>query len=317
MSFYEIEFPLRSLDPAVVEALLFESGASSITFLDRGDEPVLEPRPGEMRLWTDTLVRGLYADAVDPAAALGRLTTGLGEHVSAARIRRVADRAWERVWLADWRPMRFGRRLWICPASPEAFGVGAPGVAAPGVAAPTDAGAVIVRLDPGLAFGTGTHPTTALCLEALDALELTGRRFLDYGCGSGVLAIAALKLGARHAIGVDLDPQALLASRENAIRNGVSELLTTQDVEARLPAADCVVANILADVLIDLAPALTAACAPAADLILSGILAGQGAAVCEAYRTEFEVLHSAVREDWCRLHLRLRAPRAGENETVP
>jgi ribosomal protein L11 methyltransferase len=179
------------------------------------------------------------------------------------------------------------------------------------MAAPTDAGAVIVRLDPGLAFGTGTHPTTALCLEALDALELTGRRVLDYGCGSGVLAIAALKLGARQAIGVDLDPQALLASRENAIRNGVSELLSTQGVEARLPAADCVVANILADILIDLAPTLTAACAPGADLILSGILAGQRAAVGEAYRTAFEVMQCAEREEWCRLHLRRRAPGTG------
>ena len=294
MAFYEIEFPLRRLDPAAVEAALFDSGACSITFQDRGDEPVLEPRPGEMPLWSDTMVRALYADSVDPTAALGRLAAAVGDPITGgARLRRVQERAWERVWLEGWTSMRFGRRLWICPV---------------GDAGPSSADAVVVRLDPGLAFGTGSHPTTAMCLEALEALELTGRRVLDYGCGSGVLGIAALKLGALRATGVDLDPQALLASRENAIRNAVSDSLTIQGVGAPLPPADCVVANILAAPLIELAPTLTSAGAPDADLLLSGILAAQAGAVTEAYRHGFELLRCAERDDWCCLHLRRIPP---------
>jgi ribosomal protein L11 methyltransferase len=293
MSFYEIAFPLDRLDADAVEAVLFASGASSITFQGRGDEPVLEPRPGEVRLWSDTQVRALYAESIEPAVGLSRLAGSLGETITAsARIRRVESREWERVWLTDWTAMRFGRRLWVCPTS---------------AAAPADADAVVVRLDPGLAFGTGTHPTTALCLEALDALALTGRRVIDYGCGSGILCVAALKLGASRAIGVDLDPQALLASRENAIRNGVSESLITQGVEAAIPPADCVVANILAGTLIELAPALTNACTAGADLRLSGILTSQYETVIDAYRPAFEIVSCERRDDWCCIHARRRA----------
>ena len=213
MPFYEIEFPLTGLNSESVEAALLACGAISVTYLDRGDEPVLEPRPGEMRLWSDTLVRALFDDEAvdadaDAAATLRSLATRLSPQVAAAaRVRAVATQVWERVWLADWKSMQFGRRLWVCPTSAER---------------PLDPDAVVVWLDPGLAFGTGTHPTTALCLETLDSLDLRQKSVIDYGCGSGILAIAALKLGARRATGIDLDPQALLASRENAIRNGVS-----------------------------------------------------------------------------------------------
>ena len=288
--FYEIEFPLASLNLQAVESALLETGASSITYLDRGDEPVLEPKPGEIPLWGDTLVRALFDESHDPARTLSQLAQHLGPHITAdARVRGVEARAWERVWLEDWKSMRFGRRLWVCPSAAQP---------------PQDPDAVVVRLDPGLAFGTGTHPTTALCLQMLDALPLAGREVIDYGCGSGILGIAALKLGAAHVIAVDLDPQALLATRENAIRNGVSAVLETQEVPAALRPAHCVVANILAGPLIELAPILTAACENGADLLLSGLLKTQAYAVKAAYTSAFDIVQVVGRDDWCCIHAR-------------
>jgi len=293
MTFYEIEFPLADLDADSVEDALQELGACSITLVDRGDEPILEPKPGEMRLWSDTLVRALFAAADDAAhgGTLGRmhvLAARLGPHITrTARIKSVEDREWERVWLVDWKSLRFGRRLWVCPTA---------------AAAPEDPDAVVVRLDPGLAFGTGTHPTTALCLQALDSLPLAGRTLIDYGCGSGILAIAAVKLGAARAVAVDLDPQALLATRENAARNSVSDRIETLAVPARLMPADCVVANILAGPLVELAPVLSAACAPGADLLLSGLLKRQAYEVKAAYADGFDRIKVIERDDWCCIH---------------
>jgi len=290
MMFYEIEFPLAALNSGEVEAALLEIGASSITFTDRGDEPVLEPKPGEIRLWNDTLVRALFDDSHDAARGIGHLASRLGPHITAAAsVRAVKTQDWERVWLADWKPMRFGRRLWVCPTAADP---------------PQDPDAVVVRLDPGLAFGTGTHPTTALCLQLLESLPLSGRSVIDYGCGSGILGIAALKLGAAHVIGVDLDPQALLATRENAIRNGVSSRLETQGVPAALRPAQCVVANILAGPLIELAPVLTAACEARGDLILSGLLKTQAYAVKAAYTSAFDIVQVVGRDDWSCIHAR-------------
>ncbi len=293
MKFYEIEFPLENLNLEEVESALLEIGASSITFLDRGDEPVLEPKPGEVRLWSDTLVRALFEESRDAARNIQHLATRLGPHITAcALIRPVAQRVWERAWLADWKSMRFGRRLWVCPTTADA---------------PDDPQAVVVRLDPGLAFGTGTHPTTALCLQLLDALPLSGASLIDYGCGSGILGIAALKLGAARVTAVDLDPQALIATRENAIRNGVASQIETQAVPAVLQAADCVVANILAGPLIELAPVLTGACRAKGDLLLSGLLKTQAYAVKAAYSSAFDMVQVVGRDDWCCIHARRAA----------
>jgi ribosomal protein L11 methyltransferase len=299
MTFYEIEFPLAALSVEWVEAALLAIGASSITFVDRGDEPVLEPKPGEIRLWSDTLVRALFqesgagsSDAVSMGAVrnLDRLAAVLGPHITEnARIRPVESRLWERVWLTDWKSMRFGRRLWVCPHD-----------APP----PEDADAVVVRLDPGLAFGTGTHPTTALCLQILDSLPIMGRSVIDYGCGSGILGIAALKLGAAHVCAVDLDPQALLATRDNAMRNGVSSSIDVQGVEGGLAQAYCVMANILAGPLIDLAPTLAAACEPGGYLLLSGLLKTQAYAVKAAYGGAFDRVQVVERDDWCCIYAR-------------
>jgi ribosomal protein L11 methyltransferase len=292
MHFYAIEFPLQGLGPDAVEAALLANGAQSITFLDRGDEAVLEPQVGEMRLWQDTLVRALFDADSDAANNLGRLAAALGPQITqSARVHSVEDRIWERVWLADWKSMRFGARLWVCPTS------------APAPEAPD---AIVVRLDPGLAFGTGTHPTTALCLEALEGLELSGKSVLDYGCGSGILSVAALKLGAARALAVDIDPQALLASGENARRNGVAALLTTSGPGTPLPRFACVIANILATTLIDLLPVLAGACESGADLLLSGVLASQADAVAAAYAPLFSLQGTRHRDDWCCLHARRR-----------
>jgi ribosomal protein L11 methyltransferase len=290
VSFYEIEFPLADLRCEAVEAVLLELGAGSITFVDRGDEPVLEPKPGEIRLWSDTLVRAMFDDSHEAAQTIGRLSSRLGAHITeSARLRAVEARDWERAWLKDWKSMRFGRRLWVCPTVDEA---------------PQDPDAVVVRLDPGLAFGTGTHPTTALCLQLLDALPLRDREMIDYGCGSGILGIAALKLGASRVTAVDLDPQALIATRDNALRNAVLERLDIQGVPAALRAADLVMANILAEPLIELAPLLTAACAHGADLVLSGLLKSQAYAVKAAYCTDFDIVQVFGRNDWCCIHAR-------------
>jgi ribosomal protein L11 methyltransferase len=312
MTFYEIEFPLAALSPEAVEAALLEIGASSITFVDRGDEPVLEPKPGEVRLWSDTLVRALFeascgsgsgsaeagsanAASAEPASTdaarnLGRLAAVLGPHITeTARIRRVENQEWERVWLTDWKSMRFGRRLWVCPTAAEP---------------PADPNAVVVRLDPGLAFGTGTHPTTALCLQILDSLPVAGRSVIDYGCGSGILGVAALKLGAAHVCAVDLDPQALLATRDNAIRNGVSSSIDVQGIEVGLRPAYCVMANILAGPLIELAPTLTEACEPGGYLLLSGLLKTQAYEVKAAYGRAFDRVQVVERDDWCCIYAR-------------
>ncbi|HTV97151.1 MAG TPA: 50S ribosomal protein L11 methyltransferase [Steroidobacteraceae bacterium] len=287
---YEIEFPLGSLSADTVEEALLELGASSITFLDQGDEPVLEPRPGEIKLWSDTLVRALFDESCDALRGLAGLARVLGRQAAErASVRAVASGGWERAWLEDWKSMRFGRRLWVCPSwAPP----------------PGDPDAVIVRLDPGLAFGTGTHPTTALCLQMLDAMPLSGRAVIDYGCGSGILGIAALKLGAARVVAVDLDPQALTAARENAARNGVASRLETQGVPAALEPAACVLANILAGPLIELASTLTAACEARADLLLCGLLQTQAHAVKAAYSASFDIVQVAAREDWCCIHAR-------------
>ncbi len=294
---FEIEFPLSGLPPEAMEEALFAVGASSITFVDGGDEPVLEPKPGEIRLWSDTRVRALFQEspgaAESPHAAIGKLAQlagAMGSHIiDTARIRAVEDRDWVRVWLTDWKSMRFGRRLWVCPTAAEP---------------PQDPDAVVVRLDPGLAFGTGTHPTTALCLQILDSLPLAGRSVIDYGCGSGILGIAALKMGAAHVVAVDLDPQALIATRENALSNGVASAIEVQDVRASLRPASYVIANILAGPLIELAPMLSAVCEPGGDLLLSGLLETQAHQVIASYSSAFDIVRVVGQDDWCCIHAR-------------
>jgi ribosomal protein L11 methyltransferase len=217
MEWQQFVMNLEALNPASVEEILIRHGAQSVTFSDAGDVPVLEPGPGETPLWNNTRITGLFGPGVDVAGLLADLRSSLAvEQLPDHRLETLADRDWEREWLRDFGAMQFGRRLWICPADSD----------------PGRSDAVIVRLDPGLAFGTGTHATTAMCLEWLDAIELRGRTMLDYGCGSGVLAIAALKLGCEHAQAMDIDVQAVTATVENAAQNKIGEKLTVSSSDA-------------------------------------------------------------------------------------
>lgn len=289
MAWIELSLTIHSDQQERIELALEDLGALSVTLLDAEDHPIFEPRPGETPVWPTIKLAALFDVAVDRPGLVHALTD-LVPDIAPDQIdfRDVEDADWVRAWMDTFQPMQFGRRLWIYPWTVEP---------------PQDAGdAVVVRLDPGLAFGTGTHPTTALCLEWLDGLALQGRSVLDYGCGSGVLAIAALKLGAAHVIGVDLDPQALEASRDNAERNGVAahlELVLPQQF-VTVP-QDVLVANILAGPLLELAPLFAAVCKPGAPFAVSGILAGQHDEVLVRYAEWFDDLVVAQREDWVRI----------------
>lgn len=270
-------------DVPAIEALLEETGALAVTLTDAGDVPVLEPGPGETPLWPRLRVTALYDERTDPLPLLA-LIGGLpgGPRPDEVAIELLEDRPWEREWLDRFRPMRFGRRLWICPG----------GQAAPG------RDAVVVRLDPGLAFGTGTHPTTRMCLEWLDGAALDGMEVVDYGCGSGILAIAAAKLGARRVIAIDNDPQAVTATRDNAAANEVAASVEAGAPAASVPATDLLLANILAGPLTELAPRFAAAVRPDGHIVLSGILAAQGSALAAAYAPWFELDAAAAQEGW-------------------
>ncbi|OCG09042.1 ribosomal protein L11 methyltransferase [Gilliamella sp. wkB178] len=262
---------------------LEESGAVSVTFEDTYDTPVFEPLPGETKLWGNTDVIGLY----DAQTDINRLKAVLNLDQFSYKIEQLEDKDWEREWMDNFHPMQFGQRLWICPSWREV----------------PDPNAVNVMLDPGLAFGTGTHPTTALCLTWLDSLDLNNKLVIDYGCGSGILAIAALKLGAKQVIGIDIDPQAIQASRDNAERNNVSEKLSlylAKDLPDNLQ-ADVVVANILAGPLKELEPHISKLVKPKGHLGLSGILATQAPAVSSAYQPHFVLDPVVEQQEWCRI----------------
>lgn len=268
MSWQQFVMNLGSLDPGTVEDFFEERGALSVTLTDAGDQPVLEPAPGETPLWNDTRITALFDARTDLTGLADALQQSLEvTSLPDFRIESLGDRDWEREWLRDLRPMRFGERLWILPGDAEA-----------------PDGTVGVRLDPGLAFGTGTHPTTAMCLEWLDGLPLSGRTVLDYGCGSGILAIAAIRLGARAATAMDTDPQALTATRENARQNGVdASIAVTGEPPDDAARFDVVVANILAEPLISLAESLSMRLSSGGELALSGILSDQVNKIRDAY----------------------------------
>jgi len=298
MPWLELSLTHQRRDAERVERALQNAGALSVTQLDAGEQPILEPKPGETPLWREIQALALFpadADRRGLVEVLYELLPWLGSDQLA--FRDVDDADWTRAWMDQFHPMRFGRRLWIYPSTVEP---------------PEDPGAVVVRLDPGLAFGTGTHATTALCLEWLDGLDLARRSVLDVGCGSGVLAIAALKLGARAAHGVDLDPQALLASRANAEANGVGARLSlAEDMDGVAEPYEFVVANILAGALEELAPRICAALAPGGALALSGILESQTAEVVARYEQWCDELQASTRDGWVRVTgRRLHAPEA-------
>jgi len=278
---------LESLDPECVEDALVEYGALSVTLSDAGDEPLLEPAPGETPLWSDTRITALFDAGVDLDGLPERLLAALHvDELPAFSTETLADRPWEREWLRDFGPMRFGGNLWIVPGElPD----------------PAD-DAIVVRLDPGLAFGTGTHATTALCLQWLEGIDLAGKTVFDFGCGSGILGIAALRLGAASVDAVDIDLQAITATRQNAIRNDVEDRMTAgTEHPAGCRQFDIVVANILAGTLIEQAERITASLREGGRLALSGILDGQVESVLAAYRERVTFAPPATRDGWAML----------------
>ena len=298
MPYLQLTLPCTESQQPRVERALEDVGALAVTLqdahLDAVDEQaIFEPGVGEIPLWDEMTLTALFAADTNPLlllAALDAFDPSLDW--SQARFDAIEDQDWERAWLDQFQPMRFGARTWIVPWNH---------------ALPDDANAdeaVIVRLDPGLAFGSGTHPTTALCLQWLDGLasrgELQGREVLDFGCGSGILAVAALKLGAARAVGVDNDPQALIATADNAQRNGVA-IDVSMPQDAPSAAYPIVVANILAIALDALAETLAARTAPGGRIAMSGILAGQEDALLIRYATWFDELRVTRQEDWIRI----------------
>ncbi len=287
MAWLQLTFPSDRERASALEDALLECGAVSVTLQDNADEPVLEPGVGETPLWSATKVVALFTEDSSIEIALATLAAQFPE-LPPWSLERIEDQAWERAWMADFQPMRFGRRLWVCPSWCEA----------------PDPNGVVLALDPGLAFGTGTHPTTALCLEWLDSLNMNGCTVLDYGCGSGILAIAALLLGAEKAIAVDNDPQALIATRDNALRNHIDpqRLLTfTPEQLPRDSLVDITVANILAGPLQSLAPVLAQHTRTDGLIALSGILEEQADAVTESYRPYFALQPTTIKDGWVRI----------------
>jgi ribosomal protein L11 methyltransferase len=277
--------------------LLSEAGASAVTFQDSADQPLYEPPPGETPLWSHTRVIGLFDATTNLDEIIEQIRTDINpEALPPWRISPLEDKDWEREWMENFKPMSFGEHLWIVPSWTT----------------PPEPDAVNILLDPGLAFGTGTHPTTALCLQWLDKhshsqLEQC-KEVIDYGCGSGILAVAAAKLGARHVWAVDNDPQALIATRDNAEKNGVE-----QHIDAVLPEGlpdiqtPLLLANILAQPLISLAERFADYVIPGGHIVLSGILVEQAEQVSNTYQPWFEMASPAIQDEWVRLTGRRRS----------
>lgn len=289
MPWIQLRVNTNSDDAETISDLLMEEGAVSITFEDGKDTPIFEPKLGETPLWRDTVVVALFDAETDlsPTVDMLKALPFLGENFS-HKIEQIEDKDWVREWMDNFHPIQFGTRLWICPSWRE-------------IPDPT---AVNVILDPGLAFGTGTHPTTALCLEWLDSLDLTDQDVIDFGCGSGILAVAALKLGAKKVTGIDIDYQAIDASRANAERNDVADKLALylpEDQPKDLK-ADVLVANILAGPLRELAPLIAERIKQGGKLALSGLLQEQAQELSDFYSQWFDMEPATHKDDWSRLN---------------
>jgi ribosomal protein L11 methyltransferase len=297
MSWIQAILEVNSDQTSELEELLLAIGAQAVTMGDAAAQPIYEPKLGTTPLWDKVKLVALF-DAAQPLteqmAQLAELyKSEYQQDFPSYKLELVEDKDWVREWMDNFKPMKFGERLWICPSWLE----------------PEDANAVNLKLDPGLAFGTGTHATTSLCLQWLDQFELTGKRVVDFGCGSGILGIAALLLGAKHMVGIDIDPQAILASDENAERNGIDK----DNIELYLPEdapstqVELVLANILAGPLVELKDAILSYLLPKGHLALSGILASQAQEVVDAYQSECDILGIDEEDGWVRITAQKKA----------
>jgi ribosomal protein L11 methyltransferase len=287
MAWIQIRINANADNAEMISDLLMDTGSASVTYVDAKDTPIYEPKLGTVQLWADTTVIGLY-DAnhdMDSVVAVLKAEPTLADKL-VYKIEQLEDKDWEREWMDNFHPIKFGERLWICPSWRDI----------------PEPDAVNVLLDPGLAFGTGTHATTALCLKWLESQDLTGKTVVDFGCGSGILGIAAIKLGAERMIGIDIDPQAIEASRDNAERNGVADKL-----EVYLPedqpdfSADVVVANILAQPLKELHEVILGLLKPNGKIAMLGILEEQAQSVADVYAPFLALDEMAVEGEWTRV----------------
>lgn len=286
MPWQQIKARITDTEAEQMEQLFQSLGAVSVSFLDAEDEAVFQLEPGATPLWQQTLLSALFEQETPIEEILLTLKSASRLTDEDLLVETIEDQDWERAWMDEFKPMKFGERLWICPSWTP----------------PPDESAVNVRLDPGLAFGSGTHPTTSLCLEWLDGEDIQGKTVIDYGCGSGILAIAAALLGAKRVIGVDNDPQAVTATENNRQENGIAPDLLT----AHLPGephepADIVIANILSGPLMELEPILSGLTKPGGKLVLSGLLDEQSRALIEAYTDDFDMEPPVVRDGWARI----------------
>ncbi len=290
MSWLELHIKTRSEYADTISDQLQLLGAAAVTFQDAGNQPIFEPTPGNMDLWPETIVVGLF----DTTISLREIVTYFEEQqakgiIENFHIQHVADQDWERVCLAYYQPIQFGSRLWVCPSWHI----------------PPEPDAVNVILDPGLAFGTGTHPTTALCLQWLDQQIDSQALVIDYGCGSGILGLAALKLGAKQVVAVDYDPQALEATQNNGAQNQLfPPVLSTylpKTLPNNLPLADLIIANILAQPLIELAPLFAKLVKSNGKILLSGILLEQYEQIRYNYADWFDQFDCRTQGEWVSL----------------
>lgn len=291
MSWLQIAISTTKDNAETAEDCLFSAGAQTVTLTDAADQPILEPGVNETPIWNTVIITGLFSLEVEQQVMLDSIKNCLSEIDFSYTTEQLQDQNWTRAWMDHYHAMQFGQRLWVCPLHIE----------------PPEPDAINLRLDPGLAFGTGTHPTTSLCLRWLDKNITTQQSLLDYGCGSGILAIAACMLGIDHADGVDIDPQALLATHSNAEVNRVNDQISSylpddfqrQHAETQY---DIVVANILSGPLAELAPALAGHTKSGGDIVLSGILREQAESVLNAYKEFFTMDTPVLEEDWVLLH---------------
>jgi len=292
MTWQQLRFQLQSEHLETIEQFLLDQGALSVTYLDAEDQAVFQKEPGSTPLWNNICVVSLFSES----ACLDAVLFWLQQHPAVGseadiKIEVLEDQEWERSWMADFEAMQFGNKLWICPSWQT----------------PPDPDAITIMLDPGLAFGSGTHETTSLCLQWLEQNCTAGATVIDYGCGSGVLAIAAALLGASRVIAVDNDPQAITATRENAERNHIDRALISTYLPDDLPQAvedeqaDILLANILAEPLLQLAAKFAQLVKPGGKLVLSGLLQEQAEQMLSCYQPWFRMEEPRINGDWVRL----------------